>query len=1000
MVKVKNNIIIKVIISSLVLLSSMSVFAQIIAHYTKHDSKNLVTIRKDGGSSNFIKSKRNSQNTDMLINNLTSIKDYIKNTVLDKQHILEHSILGHSYNKKKYKKSQIAWLNEHSTIKKNRYTNQARATIENSNNSLKIENKKLSMIISIITNHKYNYEDYLNDGGYIIPNIDFFTKNNTPSNSGILKVNNITSNLYNLNNNNTSINSISLGAEEDLLGAKVVSIAGSSLAKVVFNQISFKAKIISFNKNINSYQYAVSTSYKNSSVLSDNNLSENSYIQQKNTKISESNQLIINNLYNKYNLTKLIFAQAQIQYNNIADYSHNKVLYSLVIVIPVFLVTIFHTIIVPVAIWPASIIYTIYSINKSKKKIASDQPINYVYLNDSDYDTEYKDLLRVLPHYNDIDSDIYQNDKPRKEINNDELKQQREQAESIYQNFNMLDQQSHVEMQQAIAASKEALAKEIEIAESIAVAKENEEGTAREESQRQQKITLVNDRTSFSQKISSARQIENDKQVLSEQNDLLEAETHEFQKTNVSVSLTSDDLDMQFNEIQKKLESLKSQLTIEGNYKRLWELEETELLNPTNELNVLILKNTRLNLFNSMCMLHQEIVMYKNNRNITFIKYLVSRIENNLNEYHELNTTNNTSDELKSLIYNYIENIQELMDGQKPNFINITTQTGEISSEIKNRNAEILTSESRRILNLITSTQFTSTNTLSMKDLITDQIRELKELGSILSIHEEGMDKFQQDIANLIVLINSDEILHSDDMAETAVQVSREANYIYSLILDIDKEVQKGKVQLNKYIESVENCIIDFRNYSESVYMSNTTSQYVNYQADKFDSFIQTAKVKWKDLLETSIDEYQVGSLLETEEIQNVQQDEDIITSVDKPKSIFQFAIKKANLVKKTIKEAKKKSKKQNKTMTEGGVKSIERLSDEKTPPYEKRTTPKEVERHLRFDYSVFEIDYQGGRCIGTSGVKAYESIVIGDIKNQKLAAVEANLFNLSLIKE
>ena len=270
--KNKKRLIVSVI-SSLLLVSSIIVIAPIIKQYAFN--KNII---KNSSLANTIK-KSNTRNMSnvhytgnsvTLINNLDYVERYISNTLIQKQGMLKLSIIGGWYSKaakkrgdKKTKESELANFSKH--LKHvHRYEDQTSATIDNSDNSLIQENKRISEIISIIKDHPYNYGYYLNSNGYIIPNLNFFINYNTSSglNNINRKKSNISSTVYNINKINSTFNSISLMTEEAVVNAKGISSGGSSIYAASFKKVTFQAKIITYDSTTNSYKYATPTATK------------------------------------------------------------------------------------------------------------------------------------------------------------------------------------------------------------------------------------------------------------------------------------------------------------------------------------------------------------------------------------------------------------------------------------------------------------------------------------------------------------------------------------------------------------------------------------------------------------------------------------------------------------------------------------------------------------------------------------------------------------------
>ena len=365
--KVKNKKIAIGLIFSLLMLSSISVIFPIISHYTESNSKNsilLSTANKYGKES--ITNNNIKEGTNSLINNLSFVQEYISTTVLQKQEILELSIIGSHRDKtdvsnKQYKESQIAFWNRKSLINKKRYSQQVKATINNSKVSLIAEDKVLNKIISIIKEHPYTYSSYLNKDKLVIPDINFFINNGNSLSTNNLdsKTSNISNDTYSIDNN-TSFNGVALSSEEQVVNAKAITAAGSSLSKVWFHQISFKAKILTFDTTTNNYKYAKATSIDVSDNAISRPLLNNNWVNANNSQITKYNALSLNNLRyfvssrdnlaisnslangvpssriiplpiiinpclpSYFNTHLGVLARVTIKYNSINDYKHNK----------------------------------------------------------------------------------------------------------------------------------------------------------------------------------------------------------------------------------------------------------------------------------------------------------------------------------------------------------------------------------------------------------------------------------------------------------------------------------------------------------------------------------------------------------------------------------------------------------------------------------------------------------------------------------------------------
>ena len=360
--KIKHHGIAIWIVLSLVIASSISTVIPAINHYAERHSKNsiLLSTQKKYSKTSILNNNNNST-VNSLAKNLSYVQEYISASVLQKQKILELSIVGSKRDKndksdKPYKESEIGFFNRTSLTKKNRYVKQAVATINNSKNSLNEENNVISQIIPILKAHPYTYTYYLSKQRLIIPNIGFFINPFSSLNSN-MQTSGISNNVYNINNNNSNLNGVAFNSEEQGLGAQAISSAGSSLSKVWFHQISFKAKIITFDKNTNSYQYAVPTTrntnnvtYTSSlksniiktdsqSISENNNPSNNSlYLNSNSNLLSQMYSLLSkksqsfssinnNNIPSNFNKHDGVYAMATIKYDSITEFKHNQLWY-------------------------------------------------------------------------------------------------------------------------------------------------------------------------------------------------------------------------------------------------------------------------------------------------------------------------------------------------------------------------------------------------------------------------------------------------------------------------------------------------------------------------------------------------------------------------------------------------------------------------------------------------------------------------------------------------
>ena len=336
-----------------ILVSLISAFIPIISNSRNDNSVKMhkTTILNSEKLLNI--SKYNDYATWNLTVDLRYIKKYVSSYIIDKQDNLKDAIIGNSKLKNEISESSIYKIEKYSPSHRKRYYQQADATISNSNILLKAENKNLSKIINIITNHPFTYSLYLSQSKLIIPNINFFIKKHKTKKKKNL-INHIT---YGINSSNATLNSISINSEEDVVGAKGASIAGSRLLKTVFQNISFKAPIITFDTSINEYKIAKATTKyiatkKKSNYLtnsesinnndkhlflnnSNNNFNNNFNIKNLLTSIYsyDSNILIKKkkkfnkHYYPKYFRFHIKLGKSLINFKHIASYKYNKTLY-------------------------------------------------------------------------------------------------------------------------------------------------------------------------------------------------------------------------------------------------------------------------------------------------------------------------------------------------------------------------------------------------------------------------------------------------------------------------------------------------------------------------------------------------------------------------------------------------------------------------------------------------------------------------------------------------
>ena len=373
--KIKSVRIIILLISGLLLLLPISsLLSSINQNKQKHSKTTYLVDKKNISKNNNILVNSNINNTLTLINNLNYVSEFMTKTIIYKQRMLKLWIIGGKYSKaakykdtKRTKKSQLAYFS--SNIKRvNRYSHQAKETIDNSTRSLLNENKLISKIIILIKNHPYNYSYYLNIKGYIIPNMSFFIgggkssyfKNINPN------INSIYNTQYNVSNTNINLNTISLSSEEAGLNAKSITATGSSIYKATFIKLTFKAKIIIFDQTSNSYKYETPTTkkiipkpvkdfkkcnlYKQNTIDSNDNNSfsknSSSHFNSKNillSRVISSNSVpsyIIRPSYLPSNFVTHLdeVGITRVQYNSVTQFNHNLALYILSITVSSILI--------------------------------------------------------------------------------------------------------------------------------------------------------------------------------------------------------------------------------------------------------------------------------------------------------------------------------------------------------------------------------------------------------------------------------------------------------------------------------------------------------------------------------------------------------------------------------------------------------------------------------------------------------------------------------------
>ena len=254
----------------------LTIFMPFLFISSDHFLRNKIKIHKKTNKKIDIKiSKKSSKqkyNANLLIN-LLNIYNYL-NTIQYKQKNLLKQIDDSSYNT----------IQKHAAIK-HKYIKHANTIINDSDNSLKEENKKINKIISLIKIHPFTYQYFLSINNYIIPNYDFFTKSSHTNKYNYDKIKN---HLYKINKT-SNLNNISISTEEAAFSLKQISKTNSTLLYVVTKDFEFKANIICFNNKINSFQFMKLKNKTNSNIKKGikNNYFRNDTYQSKNTDNKE-----------------------------------------------------------------------------------------------------------------------------------------------------------------------------------------------------------------------------------------------------------------------------------------------------------------------------------------------------------------------------------------------------------------------------------------------------------------------------------------------------------------------------------------------------------------------------------------------------------------------------------------------------------------------------------------------------------------------------------------
>ena len=172
------------------------------------------------------------------------------------------------------------------------------------------------------------------------------------------KINNISNNLYEINNYNLSINNISLSSEETVFNAKVVDKSILNISTTMSNKISFEPKIISFNTKLNQYQFINlrNTEKRNSVKININRkrlskTNDSKYISHSESQwyLSGIRIILTQRVSKNYSLLRSSNNMSKNNYvdtgtqpkNNIFKFQYNKLFYSLLVIFPIIITPFF-----------------------------------------------------------------------------------------------------------------------------------------------------------------------------------------------------------------------------------------------------------------------------------------------------------------------------------------------------------------------------------------------------------------------------------------------------------------------------------------------------------------------------------------------------------------------------------------------------------------------------------------------------------------------------------
>ena len=191
--------------------------------------------------------------------------------------------------------------------------------------------------------HPYTYECYWSIEKIAIPNISFFINPNNKQNN--ITSNDIKSNTYNIEKLN-NLNNISLLSEEDIFGIKKIGKGSDAILAATFKDYQFRANIIWFNKNINSFGFIKlptkkikKTIVKNTSAFLTKKINTKLMLFKLINKQDLTNLSSVANYPPNFNYHKSECFKTHLSFGNIRSISRNKTTYFVMPLIPIFFVS-------------------------------------------------------------------------------------------------------------------------------------------------------------------------------------------------------------------------------------------------------------------------------------------------------------------------------------------------------------------------------------------------------------------------------------------------------------------------------------------------------------------------------------------------------------------------------------------------------------------------------------------------------------------------------------